>query len=283
MTGALAGPVRAEESIKQVVIGLILTSRPEPDAMREAISLHGALRQRYPRRHEHRANTFALNPAKGLVDGVEASELAGFSFDYVNPDGNVKQAILCVDQTLRVVQTDCSDLNQIWEKAYEEIAMVLPVLGQDVTNLVFERLDRFVWDGERSEFRAENLFRSETRWLTPNVFDARDIWHSHHGFFEYRKEPHPHRLLHVVEVATEDRPTEPAMTLVADVKQSLNITNGMHAPGERNRTMSTEELLRPECRLLHDYFSDLMKRTETVLMDLVNEDVYREIELGVGA
>ena len=286
MTGAVARPVREDGSIKHVVVGLMFTSRPEQGVIRDALRLHEELEERYPRRQEHRAATVALNPAKGVVEAADANELAGFSFDYVNPDGNVKQAISFVDQVLRIVRVDRSDLDRIREEAYEELAMVLRVLAQDVTNLLLERLDRFVWDGSREEFRAASVFRRETRWLSPNVFDATDMWHSHHGLFEYLGEPHPHRLLHVVEVWTapgEDaRPRESGTTVVADVKQSLTVVHGMDTLGGEQRVMSAAELLDGD-RLLRDYLPSLMSRTESVLSDIVGEGLCRKTEFGGGA
>ena len=286
MTGPVGRRVRDDGSIKHVVVGVVFESRPGQDALREALQLHKGLEERYPRRQEHRAAAVAVSADRGVVDAVDAGELAGFSFDYVNPDGNVKQALSCLDQVLRIARVDRSDLDQVWREAAEELTMVLGVLGQDLNNLLLERLDRFVWDGPRDEFRAASVFRRGTRWLSPNVFCATDLWHSHHGLFEYSSQPHPHRLLHVVEVGTapgdEARPREPGMPVVADVKQSLTVLHGMEAPDGEHRVMPAAELLDGQ-GLLRDYFTAVLHRTESVLSDIVREPLYREIEFGARA
>ena len=128
MTGGSVRPAGDEGSISQVVVGVVLSSRPQPEAIREAISKHETLRERYPRRTEHRATQVSVNPAKGVVEEVSEGELAGFSFDYVNPDGNVRRSMSCRDQILSVVRADCCDLEKVREEAFEEMGLVLPVL-----------------------------------------------------------------------------------------------------------------------------------------------------------
>ena len=279
MTGTFARPARDGSSVAHVIVGLIFASPPEPEAIRRALPLHevhDVLRERYPRRQQRRAATVAVNADEGVVDEVGPSELAGFSFDFVNPDGNVRRALGCTEQSLRVVRVDRSNLDQVQAEAFEEFDIVLHVLGQGVRNLVLERLDRFVWSGSRTEFRAAHVFRPDTRWLTPNIFDATDMWHTHHGFFSYPGAPHAHRLLHRFQIHTstgEDaRPTEPDATLVVDVKQSLNVLNGVDAPGSDHRVMSAEELL-GEHGLLRDYLPDLVNKSETLLSEIVSDGV----------
>ena len=276
MTGNLARPARGEGSVLRVAVGVILESSPAQGAVRNALALHSGLKDRYPRARERRAATVSVDPDKGVVDEIEPKELAGFSFDFVNPDGNVPQALVCADQALRVTRAYYPDLGQLQAQAFEEFDLVLPALEQGVGTLIVERLDRFVSTAPRSEFRAAHVFREDAPWLTPNIFDATDMWHTHHGLFSYPDAPHAHRLLHGLRVHTvpaEDaRPTEPEATVVVEVRQSLHVLHEMNAPGAGRRVMPAEEFL-GDGGLLRDYVPYLMAEAESLVSALVTEGV----------
>ncbi len=276
MTGNLARPAREAGSVSRVAVGVILESRPAQDAVRNALALHGGLQERYPRAQERRAATVSVDPDKGVVDEIEARELAGFSFDFVSPDGNVPQALVCTDQALRVVRAHDPDLERLQAQAFEELDLVLPALEQGVGALIVERLDRFISTAPRSDFRAGDVFREDARWLTPNVFDATDMWHTHHGLFSYPDAPHQHRLLHVLQVHTvpaqDARPTEPEASVVVEVKQSLQVLHEMNTPGAASQVMPAEEFL-GEGGLLRDYLPYLMAEADSLVSALVHEGV----------
>ena len=276
MTGNLARPAREEGSVSLVAVGVTLESRPAQDAVRNALALHSGLKERYPRVQERRAATVFVGPDRGVVGGPEARELVGFSFDFVNPDGNVPQALVCADQALRITRTHYPNLEQLQAQACEELDMVLPALEQGVGTLIVERLDRFISTAPRNDFRAVHVFRKDAPWLTPNIFDATDMWHTHHGLFSYPDAPHPHRLLHDLQVHTvpaEDaRPTEPEATVVVEVRQSLHVLHEMNTPGATSRVMPAEEFL-GEGGLLRDYLPYLMAEAESLVSALVDEGV----------
>ena len=286
MSGPAARPVRDGGSIRRLVVALVLSSPPDPAGLQEALSSYDALRARYPRQRQQRAATVSLGLAQAVVDPAESGELAGFSFDYLEPDGNVKQALSCTEKVLNILRTDCSDPSQIIEDAHEEFRQVLPPLGRDVNNLVVERLDRFAWDGAHRDFRAACIFREGSGWLTPNIFAAQDMWHTNHGLFEYTMDPYPHRLLHVIEVnalpASEASPPESGTTIVADVKQQLNVIHGMSGPGQGNRAMSPDELL-DGAGLLRSYAQHGFQCAERALADILNEVLLEQTGLGAAA
>ena len=120
------------------------------------------------------------------------------------------------------------------------------------------------------------MFREDAPWLTPNIFNATDMWHTHHGLFSFPDAPHVYRLLHVLRVHTvpgdEARPSEPEATVVVEVKQSLHVLHEMNAPGAAHRVMPAEEFL-GEGGLLRDYLPYLMAEAESLVSALVHEGV----------
>lgn len=75
-----------------------------------------------------------------------------------------------------------------WEEELKAIEGLLSgALKAAAANVAFnsirlEYLDRFIFDGARSEARARGLLRKAPM-LTDQIFDAADMWHSHTGLF----------------------------------------------------------------------------------------------------
>ena len=129
MTEASARPARPEGSTIRTIVALNFVSAPTTDALRESLSLHDRMRDRYPRRQELRATTVAVNPG-AMATGMNAGELVGFAFDYSKPDGAVKQAMGCADKAVYIQRTDCPDSAKVQREVQEEYELVLPVWGE---------------------------------------------------------------------------------------------------------------------------------------------------------
>lgn len=278
MTEARARPARAEGSTIHTLVALTFVSAPTTEALREALSLHDGMRDRYPRRHEIKRVALSVNP-EGIATGTDPGEIVGFKFDYSKPDGTVKHEMVCTDKAMYIHRTDCPDSGQVQREIQEEFEQMLPVLGGDVVHITVERVDRFVWDGTRKDFRADSVLQTESGWLAPNIFDAEDMWHSHHGLFLFAEQPHSHRLLHTVEahtrMASEAVPKEPETNIVVDVRQKLRVVHGMRQPEDKPQTLTTAELLAGEGEhgLLSEYMADMLTRSETLLSTVVNDAV----------
>ena len=277
---SVARPVHDGVSKRQVKVGLLFATALDGEAIRAAMPLFEGMRDRYARRQEHQ--TVALGMGSGVAP--PGSQLVGFSFDRLRPDGEVEQALAGVNNSLQMSRTACSDLAQVQREAYEEFATLLPMLGGQVTNVIVERLDRFVWDGAYGDFHAERIFRVNSPWLVPNVFSARDLWHSNHGYFEYRSAPRDHRLLHTVEVhvvpAAEATPrdSDADATVVADVKQTVNALNGMREPGGSEERLDSAAAISAEGGAVREYLPFMFSATDSVLHDIVNEEMLSRLE-----
>ena len=280
MTAVLARPVRGDSSIRQVVVALTFVAPPGAAAIRDALALHDRLVERYPRRQELKGATLTLN-AGAKTPGVTQDDLVGFRFDYVEPDGSLRQAINLADKVLYIQYTDCSDFVELRREIEEEFRLVLTPLAGTAANVGMERFDRFVWTGPRSDFRAASILRPDGGWLAPNIFDATDMWHSNHGLFEFLDSPRTHRLLHAVDVhsapAQDAVPSEREATVVVDVKQKLQVLHEVHAPGQEPQPMSCEDLLGTveEGGLLREYMSAMLTRSDSMLSNIVNDDMKR--------
>ena len=164
---------------------------------------------------------------------------------------------------------------------------MLPVLIERSAVIGFhlQYHDRFIWTGERCSFRTETIFRSNSRWLTPNVFEAEDLWHSHHGFFEYRDQPCKHQLLNVAEVQLgplRDTDRGVGNELAADIKLNHRAFHGVERAGGRPReAKSMEDIFGTEQHtgLIDTYMDEMHRKNKQILAQFLNDRMCDRIEL----
>ena len=287
MTDAPLRPANAETPTKYVKLSVNLVASPIVGAVGAAIDAAQGAFDHYPRGQVQLPQPIVFTPTGALSQPPgNPTEPAGFQFDYVMPDGESIRAFAFSDNTVQFTRAQPQRMSDIAAEALTEFSVVLPPLAQSAGGIGLERLDRFVWEGPRSEFRARAFLRQGSDWLTPKVFEASDLWHSYHGLFEYLGEPSPHRLLHVVEVSARsgpdvDPPAPNATSVIVDIKQQLRINHAMTAPDSPAAPLSPDDLLATEAEghpcLLLRYLQHLVTGSNAVLRDMLSADALDSI------
>ena len=282
-------------AIVQVAFSVDFALPPVPSTIRETLSLYPQIRSRYPRKQE----IHAIPPIPAIPDpaheaaieaqSVVASEmpLGGFTFDSLKPDGAVERSITLVGNRISVMRADYENWDKTWGEVRGLFVLMLPVLLERSAVIGFhlEYHDRFVWDGERNRFRPEMVFRRSSRWLTPNVFEAEDLWHSHHGFFEYRNQPCKHQLLNVVEaqlIPIEDTMRDSGNALAADLKLKHRVIHGVvRTGGPPEETNAVEAVFGTEedNGLIDAYMCEMHDMNKLILAQLINDEMCDRIKL----
>ena len=276
-------------AIVQAEFAVDLGAPVTPPAIREILSLYPKVRERYPRRQELNAVQIAALGTGGVTPPTVPGEmqLGGFIFDSLKPNGETERSITLVANRFSVMRADYEGWDRSWGEAREIFVLMLPVLLErsSVIGFHLQYHDRFVWDGERCRFRAEMVFRKNSRWLAPNVFEAKDLWHSHHGFFEYPEEPHNHQLLNVLEAQFSPlaSPWGGSDTeFVADVKLNHMAVHGIERTGGRPveaRTVNDIFGSGDGSGLLDIYMRGMHDRNKLILSQTINDEMCDRIGL----
>ena len=276
-------------AIVQAAFSVDFALPPVPSTIREVLSLHPRIRKEYPRKREITATPIASFETGREVQPVAAGEpqLGGFAFDSLKPDGEVERAIRLVANRLSIMRADYENWDRTWEEARRVFELMLPVLLERSAVIGFhlEYHDRFVREGGRDGFQADMVFRRDSRWLAPNVFEAEDLWHSHHGFFEYPDRPHKHQLLNVVEsqlIPIDNDTHDSRSELAADVKLKHRVLHGVaHAGGTPEETNSVEAIFGKEgdAGLIDAYMCEMHDKDKLILAQSINEEMCRRIKL----
>lgn len=276
-------------AIVQAEFAVNLGAPAAPSTIRELLSLHPKVRERYPRRQELNAVQIATLGTEGAAPPPVPGEmqLGGFIFDSLEPNGETERSITLVGNRFSVMRADYESWDRTWGEAREIFVLMLPVLLErsSVIGFHLQYQDRFVWDGERCRFRAEMVFRKNSRWLAPNVFEAEDLWHSHHGFFEYPEEPHIHQLLNVLEAQISPLATPGSGSeteFATDVKLSHRIVHGIDRSGGRPveaRTVGDIFGNEDGAGLLDIYMAEMHDRNKLILSQTINDEMCDRIGL----
>ena len=262
---------------------------PAPSTIRKALSLYPRIRGKYPRKQMIPAIPIPPYEAVSEVRAAAAGgmQLGGFAFDSLKPDGGIERAITLVGNQLSIMRADYESWDETWGEVRELFVWMLPVLLERSAAIGFHLgyHDRFVWDGEHAHFQPGMVFRRSSRWLAPNVFEAKDFWHSHHGFFEYRSQPCKHQLLNVVEAqmtSIEDTVRDSGHALAADIKLKHRVSHGvMRAEGSPEETNSAEVVFGTEgdTGLIDTYMCEMHDKNKLILAQLINDEMCDRINL----
>ena len=280
-------------AIVRASFAVSFASPPTPQTIRELLALHSKLSKAYPRRQETQARRIGIQAAslgaEELTSEVGEPILAGFTFDSLQADGQVERSITLKDNNLSITRADYESWEKTWGEARRIFELMLPMLLQrsDVIAFHLQYHDRFIWEGDLTGFRAELIFRRDSQLLAPNIFEVHDLWHSHHGYFEYPDQPHKHQLLNVAEVQlipSADAGLDPnlGLGLVAEIKLNHRTSHGVERAGGRAKVIKTvEEVLGTGdgTGLIDTYMDEMHEKNKRLLRGLINDDMCEKIRL----
>ena len=267
-------------------------SPPTPSTVRELLALHSKVRNEYPRKQELTLGKFGIsaNQSTGEVRSgvVGETQPGGLIFDSLKANGEVERSIQLSENKLAITRADYEGWDKTWGEARGILVKMLPVLLErgDVIAIHLRYHDRFVWDGDPEEFRADLVFRRDSPFLAPNLFEVEDFWHSYHGFFEYLDRPYLHQLLNVMEakvITAEIVGEDPSPRTVAEVRLNHRTFHGVEQAGTRPELITSEEELfgrGDEPGLLDAYMNEMHDRNKAVLRRLINDEMCDSINLG---
>ncbi len=278
-------------AIVHAAFAVSFASPPTPQTIRELLALYSKLSKAYPRRRETTGHLIGIQ-----AGAVEAEEhrtevgepiLAGFTFDSLRANGQVERSITLNDTKLSITRGDYESWEKTWGEVRDIFKLMLPVLLQrsDVITFHLQYNDRFIWEGDRTAFRAEMIFRKGNQMLVPNIFEAHDLWHSYHGYFEYPDQPHKHQLLNVAEVQlipSKNVGLDPDLGLVADIRLNHQTSHGVERAGGRAKPIKTvEEGLGTGggTGLIDTYMNEMHEKDKWLLANLLNDDMCGKIRL----
>lgn len=133
----------------------------------------------------------------------------GKVFTRTGPDG-VVQSELRVERMSLIYRTLLyTRWDAVWAQARKYLDVLIPkyVAPACISGIGLNFVDKFVWNGTASECRPSLLLRPASKFITPHVYEAEDLWHSHTGAF-LRHDSQTKRLVNINVDYNDENPPE---------------------------------------------------------------------------
>ncbi|WP_313818707.1 TIGR04255 family protein [Cupriavidus sp.] len=265
-------PVAGEHAIQNAAFVLEWpVQAPLSKANLEAAkAFHTELRNTFPVVQEHKAVTININADTPNVPSVPTFDDLG-AVHFLKPDpalgpAGVSRTIQVNKHNLVVVIADYSRWDIVWAEVSSWLDMLLPIIldGRPISALNLQYNDRLNWRGDPRALVLSDVIRPDSKYVAPNIFEANNLWHSHHGFIEERATPLPHRLTDNIN-----------LNLVLENHQ-LGLQLFTSHRGELNNAVWDVTTARD---VVHTLMMDFHDRNKLVLKGLFTEAVCNKINL----
>ncbi len=200
------------------------------------------------------------------------SPITGNVFSRTSPAGLVESE-LRIDRTSVTFRTTLyTRWDGVWAQARKYFDFLIPryVAQARITGISLNFVDRFIWSGATSECRPSLLLRPSSKYLTPQVYEASDLWHSHTGAF-LRADSQTKRLLNV-NVDYVDGPPPAKQRTVA----ITTVLNDMFNQPDYEATEFTQ---RGAVQFFESHMQDMHIFGKQVFGNIINDEMKKRIAL----
>ena len=228
-----------------------------------------ALSDALPRAAEVRGGSVRIditNPDASPQAGTIQSGLVGFQFSKVQGNGQPARVLRLADNALSISFMDYDSWQATSKDALGYLRPVLTPLPLDQNPVVafsLRFIDRYTFDGDPEDARADLLFVRETPHITPHTFEAGAAWHCNTGWFDTTIGEENDRILHNLNVTSNlvdrssivtinhqattylGRPRHSAEAVLASASRPIGMVEALEILHDQNKSILVQ-LLVPE-------------------------------------
>jgi uncharacterized protein (TIGR04255 family) len=193
-------PVHAAHSIEQVVFSVHFDRQLPPENFAAVVNAAEQFRGEMPGGGAIQGVSFAFGGA-GMPPPFfqHPMPISGVMLTRSAPDGSIESELRVEQTSLSFRTTRYSRWATIWNTAQRYFGAILGSYidaGAQLNSISLNFVDKYVWHGEANTCDAEKLLRRDSGYIAAQVFNQRDLWHSHTGAFE-RANAHTKRLMNI--------------------------------------------------------------------------------------
>lgn len=138
-----------------------------------------------------------------ITNGIQAQKqtLGAVVFENFSELNEPIWSIIIRRNGIAVTCRSYSRWDTIWPQAKEYLSKMLTLFVDKVQigSITLEYVDEFLIQDISSDWKKD-LFNNTTRFLTTNVFDVEDFWHSYHGYFSKSTNDHIVKVLNTINI-----------------------------------------------------------------------------------
>ena len=210
-------PIHTAHAIEQVVFALQFASPLQGESFSALLENADRITADLPAHAILSQQGFMINPHSGVVPFQPNGIITGKAFQRVAPNGSIEKALRVEQNSLSFHTSIYTRWMDVWSAARQFFEPLAPLYAaqSQLTQIGLTYIDKFEWFGDLELCDPVVLLRPSSTYLSPNVYSAKDLWHSHTGAFT-RTDSQTKRLLNVnVDYVDDNRPDGQLRRVVA--------------------------------------------------------------------
>lgn len=198
---------------------------------------------------------------------------SGFMLRRMRADGSVEKELRVEPESITFMTSMYTRWDTVWMQArtyFEKLASIYAA-NSKIVGIGLNYVDKFIWTGEDTASRADDLLRVNSKYLCAQIFEAQDFWHSHTGAF-IRADAQTKRLLNVNVDHLEESRTDDMRRVVSVI---TILTDMLNQPGYTPAEISAENIN----QFLDRHSKELHSFGKEVLGNIINDAMSKRIAL----
>lgn len=262
-------PIHDAHAIEQVAIVFQCSRSLDDEQLSDALKAAEGFKSDFPGSADMQAFAITFGQVPTVPRGP--NQFAGRVLKRIRPDGAVESELRMERGAIIFRTTTYTRWAAIWGQVRCYFEALLPIYAPagEIGAIGLNYVDKFYWSGDPASMRPRLLLRPGSRYVSPCVYEAADLWHSHVGAF-VRLDDSVKRLVNInLDCSDESRPAERRVVSVTTV-----LTDMLNQPGYAPIELSgaAGEFFCKRMEQLHD-------DCKQVLTEVIDEHMCRRIAL----
>lgn len=268
-------PIHDAHAIEHVSLALQTSRQLDNDQLLAAGKAAEQFRPELPGGADIQTLMFGFGTMPPPIGPNLGNPFGGRVLHRVSADGTVEREFRIDRSTLSFRSSVYTRWDALWGQArrYFEALMPFYIPGGEIAGVSLNYVDKFYWEGDVREMRPKFLLRQASKYVSPVVYEADDLWHSHFGAFSRASDVVKHLVNINLDCLDENRLG--ASRRIVSITTLL--TDMMNQPGYAAFRATAEEAI----RFFSDRAGQLHVESKACLAEVLDDRMCKRIELGV--
>jgi uncharacterized protein (TIGR04255 family) len=258
-------PIAGNNAIQNAAFAIEWAAELSPAELQDInAAIESELKSEFPNSTPQNVQKFSF-----VTEGVATPkflpsiEIGGFLYEKRSPLSPIpSRSITLSKQSLVILINEYSRWDAVWEDIKKYLSFILiHQTKQPINNIGLQYSDVFIWKDTPESLKLNEVFKANSKYLTPNVLCTKDLWHSHHGYLVKSERPiKSTRLDNInvnlidnggtlsVQIITSHRTTLETLIWYKGDKDFNVISDIMHTLHDENKKIMSELLSAEVCK-----------------------------------
>ena len=267
---SLFKPVHDAHAIESVLTGIQFSQALDDNGFKEVREMAMSFKDDLPRQVEVQGIMLSFG-SSGVLPNPPSE---GFVLQNIERDGSISSELRIETASITYRTDTYIRWDDMWSTAKKYFDTLVPKFTKitEIAGISLKYFDKFVWDGNVSEFQPKLLLRKDSEYLCPHIYVSDDLWHSHTGKF-MRVENNIKRLINLNVDCLDEREASGNDQRV--VKIATVITDNFNQPGYGTTNIDPQSV----GNFVDKHMENLHKFSKQMFGNIICDDMCKRVGL----